>query len=155
MFYQIQPATLILKYNLDEERLRVITQLVGLSSSLNAKDRNGGSQCDDEEIDRFSLSESDDDENNGRLFNKKFAQNASDRHQLSSVGCRLHFVPSSFFKIEVAKRKLMSLHLQSQLSFTTETERHIYMKSTFPLECPAVVQVYAFLFKSFFKLRFQ
>ena len=151
LFFQIEPDTLILKYNLDEERLRVINQLIGLVPSNNAKERNVGSHYDDEEVDQFSLSESDED---GRLFNDEF-YNVSGRRQQPSVGCRLHFVPSSFFKIEVAKRKLMSLHLQSQLAFTTETERHIYMKSTFPLECPAVVQVINSFCKSFLKFCFQ
>ena len=122
LFFQIEPDTLILKYNLDEERLRVINQLIGLVPSNNAKERNVGSHYDDEEVDQFSLSESDED---GRLFNDEF-YNVSGRR-----------------------------HLQSQLAFTTETERHIYMKSTFPLECPAVVQVINSFCKSFLKFCFQ
>jgi hypothetical protein len=85
---------------LDEERLKVIYQLVGQAPS-NVKARNDDQVLNDEsETDQFPLSDSDM-EAGESFFNR------NNRYLEPNAGyyCRLHFVSNSFYKLEVGKLK--------------------------------------------------
>jgi hypothetical protein len=136
LFFQVQPQTLVLKTKQDAEKMALINQLAGAQQPEAVQPCHIHPQWTDTTDSFQETDESSDREDEAPAEARNTTGPAG-----AATKCKLHLLPNSFFNLESSRCKVMLLQPTSQQTCLSETERLMLLKSVFPLDYPAAIQV--------------